>query len=300
MSLSIVILTKNESIHLERCLLSVIDLADEIVVVDSGSVDSTCEIAKKFGVKLFTNSWINYSAQFKFGVANVSANINWIMRIDADEYLTEELRSSVREFLDCAPPGIEGAYFPRRMAFMGRHIKYGGIFPAYMLRLFRVGKGEIEDRWMDEHIKVQGDTVVLKGELIDNNLKSLTWWTDKHNMYASREAVDLLNLEFAFMKNDSVASVKGQGGSQAGLKRWVKEKIYARLPVGFRAMAYFLYRYVIRLGFLDGKEGTMFHFLQGYWYRYLVDCKVYEVKKYMSIQDSDIKLAIEKVLGIRL
>lgn len=298
MNLSIVVLTKNESIHLERCLLSVADLACEIVVVDCGSVDNTCDIANKFGARLFNNTWINYSSQFKFGVSNISSNSNWVMRIDADEYLTDELKSSVREFLADVPHHIDGAYFPRRMAFMGRHIKHGGIFPAYMLRLFRVGKGEIEDRWMDEHIKVQGDTVVLNGELIDDNLNSLTWWTDKHNKYASREAVDLLNLEFAFMKNDSVASAKG--GSQAGLKRWVKEKIYARLPVGFRAMAYFLYRYVVRLGFLDGKEGTMFHFLQGYWYRYLVDCKVYEVKRHMSIHDSDIKLAIEKVLDIRL
>lgn len=298
MRLSVVILTKNEGIHLERCLNSVFMLANEIIVVDCGSTDSTFEIAKKFSAKVVSNAWVNYSYQFRFGVSNVSSNNDWVMRIDADEYLTDELRSSVREFLAGVPHHIDGAYFPRRMAFMGRHIKHGGIFPAYMLRLFRVGKGEIEDRWMDEHIKVQGDTVVLNGELIDDNLNSLTWWTDKHNKYASREAVDLLNLEFAFMKNDSVASAKG--GSQAGLKRWVKEKIYARLPVGFRAMAYFLYRYVIRLGFLDGKEGTMFHFLQGYWYRYLVDCKVYEVKRYMSIHNSDIKLAIEKVLDIRL
>ncbi|WP_414676047.1 glycosyltransferase family 2 protein [Limnobacter sp.] len=298
MKLAIVVLTKNESIHLERCLLSVADLADEIVVVDCGSVDNTCDIANKFGSRLFKNTWVNYSSQFKFGVSNVSSDCNWIMRIDADEYLTDELRSSVRKFLAGVPHHIDGAYFPRRMAFMGRHIKHGGIFPAYMLRLFRAGKGKIEDRWMDEHIKVLGETVVLNGELIDDNLNSLTWWTDKHNKYASREAVDLLNLEFSFMKIDSVAAAKG--GSQAGLKRWVKEKVYARLPVGFRALAYFLYRYVVRLGFLDGKEGTIFHFLQGYWYRYLVDCKVYEVKRHMSIHDSDIKLAIEKVLDIRL
>ncbi|MGQ0688370.1 MAG: glycosyltransferase family 2 protein [Limnobacter sp.] len=298
MNLSIVILTMNESLHLERCIRSVMELAHEIVVVDSGSVDNTVEIAKRFGAKIVTNTWVNYSTQFKFGVLNISSSSDWIMRIDADEYLTEELRLSVCDFLASAPSHIEGAYFPRRMTFMGRHIKYGGIFPAYMLRLFRVGKGEIEDRWMDEHIKVQGDTVVLNGGLIDDNLNSLTWWTEKHNKYASREAVDLLNLEFSFMNNDSVASIKG--GAQPDMKRWVKEKIYSRLPIGFRAMVYFLYRYVVRFGFLDGKEGTMFHFLQGYWYRYLVDCKVYEVKKYMKTHDSDIKLAIAKVLDIKV
>lgn len=296
MSLSVVILTKNEAIHLHRCLTSVVDVADEIVIVDCGSVDDTLEIAKNFGAKITTNPWVNYSNQFKFGMENVSAKSDWIMRLDADEYLTEELKASVRKFLSNSSSYLDGAYFPRRMAFMNRLIRHGGVFPALMLRLFRVGKGEIEDRWMDEHIKVEGKTIVLEGELIDDNLNPLTWWTDKHNKYASREAVDLLNLEFAFMRHDSVASAKG--GSQAGLKRWVKEKVYSRLPTGFRALIYFLYRYVVRLGFLDGKEGTMFHFLQGFWYRYLVDCKVYEVKTYMRKNCVDVKVAIKNVLDI--
>ena len=298
MKLSIVVLTINEEIHLERCLRSVNKLAQEIVVVDCGSTDSTFEIAKRYGAKFVHNVWINYSSQFKFGVANVSQGCDWVMRLDADEYLTERLQNSVREFLCNSPPDVHGAYFPRRMAFMGRLIKHGGIFPAYMLRLFRNGRGEIEDRWMDEHIKVKGKTVVLEGELIDDNLNSVTWWTDKHNKYASREAVDMLNLEFRFMAHDSVASAND--GSQAGLKRWVKEKIYYRLPSGFRALAYFLYRYIFRLGFLDGIEGTTFHFFQGFWYRYLVDCKVYEVKRYMRSHQCDVKLAIEKVLDIRV
>jgi glycosyltransferase involved in cell wall biosynthesis len=297
-SLSVVVLTKNEAIHLERCLNSIVDLADEIVIVDCGSNDATIEIAQRFNTKFIHNPWINYSNQFKFGVSKVSASCKWIMRLDADEYLTERLRASVRDFLSNPPERIHGCYFPRRMAFMGRQINYGGIFPAYMLRLFRLGQGEIEDRWMDEHIKVRGDTVSLKGELIDDNLNSLTWWTEKHNKYASREAVDLLNLEFAFMKHDSVASATD--GSQAGFKRWLKEKIYFRLPSGFRALSYFLYRYVIRLGFLDGKEGTMFHILQGFWYRYLVDCKVYEVKSYMRTHNVDVRVAIRKILDIQI
>lgn len=298
MNLSVVVLTKDEAIHLERCLSSIVDLADEIVIVDCGSIDATLEIAQRFNTKFIHNPWVNYSNQFRFGVSNVSASCKWIMRLDADEYLTERLRASVRDFLSNPPDHINGAYFSRRMAFMRRQIHRGGIFPAYMLRLFRLGQGEIEDRWMDEHIKVRGGTVVLKGELIDDNLNSLTWWTEKHNKYASREAVDLLNLEFAFIKHDSVASTTD--GSQAGLKRWLKEKIYFRLPSGLRALAYFLYRYVIRLGFLDGKEGTMFHILQGFWYRYLVDCKVHEVKLYMRTHNVDVRVAIRKVLDIQI
>lgn len=298
MKLSVIVLTKNEEIHLERCLSSVNRLAQEIVVVDCGSTDCTVDIAKRYGAKVVCNMWVNYASQFKYGVAEVSRDCDWIMRLDADEYLTERLQNSVREFLRNSPQKVHGAYFPRRMAFLGKQVKYGGIFPAHMLRLFRTGRGEIEDRWMDEHIKVEGKTVMLEGELIDDNLNSLTWWTDKHNKYASREAVDLLNLEYGFMKHDSVASAKGD--SQAGLKRWIKEEIYSRLPTGFRALAYFLYRYVVRLGFLDGKEGTMFHFLQGFWYRYLVDCKVFEVKKYMNTHQVDVKIAIKAVLDIEI
>jgi hypothetical protein len=126
----------------------------------------------------------------------------------------------------------------------------------------------------------------------------LSWWTDKHNRYASREAVDLLNLEYGFMPHDSVASL--QGGSQAGLKRWLKEVVYARLPGGLRAFAYFFYRYVIRCGFLDGRAGGAFHVLQGFWYRYLVDAKVAEVRRYMRDRNCDVRIAIEAVLGIRV
>jgi hypothetical protein len=151
---------------------------------------------------------------------------------------------------------------------------------------------------MDEHIKVAGLTADFQAELIDDNLNTLTWWTDKHNKYASREAVDLLNLQYHFMPHDSVASLRN--GKQTGVKRWIKEVIYARLPGGFRALAYFFYRYVIRLGFLDGKAGTAFHFLQGFWYRYLVDAKVAEVRRYMHEKDVDVVTAIDWVLGVKL
>jgi len=100
------------------------------------------------------------------------------------------------------------------------------------------------------------------------------------------------------MPRDSVARLRG--GSQAGVKRWLKDAVYARLPGGFRAFACFFYRYVLRLGFLDGQPGTAFHFLQGFWYRYLVDVKVAEVKRYMRESGADVRTAIERVLEIRV
>lgn len=298
MKLVVVILTFNEEIHLARCLASVKLIANEIVVVDCFSTDATLEIAHSHGARVVQREWVNHATQFNWAIMQLDADTDWVLRIDADEYLTSELVAEIKARLPSIGTEIDGVYCSRRMTFLGRLIRHGGVFPVRVLRLYRHGHGQCENRLMDEHIKVIGPTVYFKGEMIDDNLNSLTWWTDKHNKYASREAVDLLNLEYHFMPHDSIASLRG--GNQAGVKRWVKEVVYARLPGGFRAFAYFFYRYVIRLGFLDGQAGTAFHFLQGFWYRYLVDTKVAEVRRYMNEKNQDVVVAIERVLGIKV
>lgn len=298
MKLVAVILTFNEERHLARCLTSVQDLTREVVVVDCFSTDRTLEIAAAHGARVMQHSWVNYALQFNWALTQLDADTDWVLRIDADEVLTPALVAEIKGRLPAIGPDIDGVYCGRRMTFQGRLIRYGGVFPVRVLRLFRHGRGQCENRWMDEHIKVAGPTVDLHGEIIDDNQQSLTWWTAKHNSYASREAVDLLNLEYGFMPHDTVASLRG--GQQAGVKRWLKERVYARLPGGFRALAYFIYRYVIRLGFLDGRAGTAFHFLQGFWYRYLVDAKVAEVRRHMVVQGCDVEVAIEQVLDIKV
>ena len=149
---------------------------------------------------------------------------------------------------------------------------------------------------MDEHITVDGGVAALRGELLDDNLNPLGWWIEKHNRYASQEALEVLMAEGhgGIARVGAVSSM----GRQACIKRWLKECVYARLPGGFRAFSYFIYRYVVRLGILDGKEGTAFHVLQGFWYRYLVDAKLLEVRLYMRRNDVDVVCAIRDVLGI--
>ncbi|MCF7995753.1 MAG: glycosyltransferase family 2 protein [Chromatiaceae bacterium] len=296
MKLIIIILTYNEELHLARCIASVQDLATEIVVADCFSTDATPAIARSHGARVIQHAWVNHATQFNWALTQLDADTDWVLRLDADEYLTPELVTEIKARLPHIGLETDGLYCGRRMTFQGRLIRHGGVFPVQVLRLFRYGRGQCENRWMDEHIKVAGPTLELQGELIDDNLQSLTWWTAKHNGYASREAVDLLNLEYGFMPHDTVASLRG--GRQAGLKRWLKERIYARLPGGFRAFTYFFYRYVIRLGFLDGQAGTAFHFLQGFWYRYLVDAKVAEVKRTMADSGCDVVEAIRRVLEI--
>ena len=298
MNVTAVILTFNEEQHLARCIASAQAVATNIVVVDCYSTDATLDIARAYGARVLQHAWINHAAQFNWALTQLGADTEWVLRIDADEVLTPALIEEIRTRLPGIGPEIDGVYWGRRMTFQGRLIRHGGVFPVRVLRLFRHGRGQCENRWMDEHIKVAGPTADFAGEMIDDNLNSLTWWTDKHNRYASREAVDLLNLEYRFMPHDTVASLRG--GKQAGVKRWLKERVYARLPGGFRAFAYFFYRYVLRLGFLDGQAGTAFHFLQGFWYRYLVDAKVVEVKRYMREHRVGVVEAIERVLGVQL
>jgi len=293
-----IVLTLNEARHLPRCLESLRGVVDGVLVADCFSTDETVAIAEAHGAQVVQQSWVNYATQFNWALTQLDPDTDWVLRIDADEVLTPQLAAEIRERLPGLGADIDGVFVGRRMTFQGRMIRHGGLFPVRVLRLFRYGRGECENRWMDEHIKVAGPTAGFRGELIDDNLNSLTWWTDKHNRYASREAVDLLNLEYGFMPHDSVARLRG--GSQAGLKRWLKERVYARLPGGFRALAYFLYRYVLRLGFLDGRAGFAFHFLQGFWYRYLVDAKVAEVRRYMREEGVDVLVAIERVLGVRV
>lgn len=293
-----VVLTANEALHLDRCLDSLHGVASDVLVVDSFSTDQTVEIARSRGARVLQHPWVNYATQFNWALGQVDRDADWILRIDADEILTSSLSQEIQDKLASMPPSVDGIFWSRRMTFQGRLIRHGGVFPVRVLRLFRHGRGRCENRWMDEHIKVDGPTVDFSGEMIDDNLNTLTWWIDKHNKYASREAIDLLNLEFGFMPHDTVASLARR--NEAASKRWLKEVVYARLPAGFRAAAYFAYRYVLRLGFLDGSAGTSFHFLQGFWYRYLVDAKIAEVKRAMRYRRLGVTEAIHQVLGLRI
>lgn len=306
MKLTVIILTYNEELHLARCLESAAQLTTHIVVVDCFSTDRTVEIAKAFGATVLQRAWDgSHSTQVNWALeqlANLPLKTEWVMRIDADEVLTPELVVQIQQTLMQDPiviKGINGISCIRKMTFQGKLIRFGGVGSNRVMRLFRYGFGQSESRWMDEHIKVQGNTLALSGVMIDDNMRSLAWWIEKHNGYSSREAVDLLNLEYQFALQNSVASLAGNNAS-IGLKRWIKEHIYAKLPGGFRSLAYYLWRYIFMLGFLDGSRGAQFHFFQALWYRYLVDCKVAEVKRYMSKHQVDVQLAIERVLEISL
>lgn len=296
--LSVFVLTLNEEIHIRRCIESIRSVACRIIVVDSYSTDRTCEIAREMGADVFLNSFTTHAKQLNWGLDNSGVSTQWIMKLDADEYLTPELAELLPTLLASASETTNGYTLNLRRIFMGKWLRHGTLYPIRLLRIWRFGKGRCEERLMDEHVIVKGGVEHINADFTDDNLKSLTWWTDKHNKYASREAVVLLNLQHHFLPNNQVESLRS--GKQAVIKRWIKEVVYARLPGGIRAFAYFFYRFVIRLGFLDGQAGMSFHILQGFWYRYLVDAKMAEVKRYMQDHGVDIKVAINRVLGIKV
>ena len=283
LDISVIILTYNEKIHIERCINNAKRFAKDIYLVDCFSNDGTVEIATSMGAKVFQHPWENYSKQFNWALQNLPINTEWVWRMDADEYLSDELIDELHKKLPSLEKGINGFTAPCLRIFMGRYIKHG-IIPLILLRLFKIKYAVCESRFMDEHIQLSEGTIgALDKPFYDDNLNSLTWWTNKHNGYATREAIDLLMTEYGLYENTVVNS----GEHSAAVRK--KKLKYIKMPLFWRAFAFFVLRYFFRFGFIDGKEGFLWHFLQGWWYRTLADAKVYEIKKKFNHDPKKIK-----------
>jgi glycosyltransferase involved in cell wall biosynthesis len=294
-----IILTYNEQQHIRRCIDSVMPFCERVVVVDCQSTDSTREIAESLGASVIVHPWEgNQAQQMNWALSHVPITTPWVLRLDADEYVTAKLANEITHCLAGIPPVVSGIYFRRRVLFMGRWIRFGGYYPTILLRMWRHGKGVFEPRWMDEHFKLsEGSTLLFHHDIVDDNLNSLTWWIAKHNGYASREAFQTLSAKHHLQQQEEIPS--RLLGSQEERKRWLKAR-YGRLPLFLRPVLYFLYRYFLRLGFLDGKEGLVWHLLQGLWYRFLVDAKVYQVEKWARRQNVTIAEAAMELLQIKV
>ncbi|GAB4045205.1 glycosyltransferase family 2 protein [Spirosoma litoris] len=273
---SVIILTFNEEKHITRCLQSLLPFTDKIFIVDSFSTDRTVEIAQSMGAVVVQNAWVNYATQFNYGIDHSPFKTTWVMRMDADEYVMPELADEINRRLLGLPIEVGGVYVKRRVFFLNRWIRHGSFYPLWLLRLWRRGDGFCEQVWHDEHIKLtKGESIQFDHDLVDHNLNNLTWWTQKHNHYSILEMINLLNYRHHFDKADTMEA--RLFGTQDQRTRYLKAK-YASLPLFTRPILYFIYRYFIRLGFLDGIPGFAWCFLQGLWYRFLVDAKLMEVK----------------------
>lgn len=267
--IAIIILTYNEALHIERCIGSVRRVSDKIYVVDSHSTDGTQEIARRLGATVVEHDYVNQAQQMQWAINNLGLDTEWVMRMDADEYLTDKLVDEVKTRLPKLPKDVTGVYLTLDVIFQGKNVKHGRLHAPKIMRIWRRGKAYMEQRWMDERmILTEGTAITFKGRFVDHNLNSLTWWTQKHNNYSNRElAVEAMRM-YGIGRDDEALKGRNQ-----------KKGMYYRLPAFFRAGVYFSVRYFMFGGFLDGKAGLIWATLQAYWYRFLIDAKMSEMKR---------------------
>lgn len=287
-TISAIILTYNEEKHIARCINSLRGICEEIFVIDSFSQDRTIEIAKELGAKVYQHSFENQARQFNWAINNCSIASNWIWRVDADEYIEPALAEKVVVSLPHVASDVNGIYVNKKIVFMGRPLLHGGWYPAQQIKIIRKGYGASEDKWMDEHLIIfSGTTISIDGDQTDENLNDLSWWTQKHNNYSSREAINMLLMEYG-MDNQNKEVQSKFWGTDAERKRWLKMK-YIKVPLFLRPFINFIIRYILKAGFLDGKQGFIWYFLQGFWYRFLVDAKIYEIKKQFDFDSEKVR-----------
>lgn len=272
---SVIILTFNEEKNLPDCLSSLEGWAEQVVVVDSGSSDRTLQIARDWGAEIVEHEFQNYSRQRNWALDNLPLRCEWTLQLDADHRITPELRETLCKIFNPLPPaGVNGYMVSRRTLFLGKWIRHGGHYPVYHAVLFRRNEGRCEDKLYDQHFVVQGATRKLRGDIIDVITESLTTFTERHNRWASLEAQEKTQTE---MHTGTQRIQPRIAGTPMEQRRFLKSA-YERLPLFVRPVLYFLIRYFFRLGFLDGRRGLIFHFLQGFWFRFLVDAKIFEAR----------------------
>lgn len=264
-NLTVIIPTYNEEKNIETAIDSLRGLALDVHVIDSFSTDRTVEIAKRLGAKVYQGDWSTFSEKINWAAQNPELETDWVMRLDADEVITEEFRYYLSTNLDDLDK-FDAYAVKRRFKFLGRLFKYGGMNNLWDIRLWKKSCAQMESRPIDEHIIVNGTVSRLNFEIIDDNQKNLEQWIAKHNIYSTKEVLIWGDFQTAPYVGDRSSRIR----------RWLKNKVYYRIPLFLRPFLFFTYRYIFLLGFLDGRPGLIFHVLHSFWYRFLVDAKIYE------------------------
>lgn len=276
--LTAIVLTFNEEQNLDACLASLATWVGELFVLDSGSRDGTLDIAKHYGARIFEHPFETHARQWMWALQNLPATHEWILGLDADQRITAQLRDELAAlFMSeanlCAPGSVDGFFIKRRQVWRGQWIKHGTYYPKYLMKLFRKTRVHMDERdLMDHHFYVPGETRKLQYDLIEENVKenALDFWIDKHNRYARL----LAHEELLKRQRLSDSPIRARPfGNPDERTLWLKQRWYS-LPLYWRPFLYFFYRYILRLGFLDGKQGFLFHFLQAFWFRLLVDAQL--------------------------
>ena len=286
--LTVYILVFNEEAHIERAITNALKLTNNIAVIDSYSTDKTVEIAQRLGASIYQYEWkkdSTWSKKMNWAIDNVILSTNWFMRLDADEYMTDEFIVKIREVFLKIESNISAISVNRREYFMGKWMKHGGVYPKTMIRIIKKGKALFENRLLDEHVEIiEGEVLYLNIDICDDRKISLAEWTLKHNIYSNLEAIMLLQKEYDI--NLSTESSK-KLDKKNKIKRGKKD-LYSKLPLFWRVWILFFYRFIIKMAFLDGKEGFLYALFQCLWYRSLADAKLMEIK--YSLNNDDVKI----------
>jgi glycosyltransferase involved in cell wall biosynthesis len=278
-SLSVVVLTFNEERNLPACLESVAGLAAQVFVVDSGSTDRTISIAESMGATVVVHRFESHARQWQWALSTLPLRSDWVLALDADQALMPALRDEIAHNISTwnHPEAPKGAYICRRQIFRGRWIRHGGYYPKYLLKLFRRHAVTLDDTdLVDHHFIVKGPTAILDHDMVEDNRneRSISVWIDKHNRYAVRQA-----REEQARWVDAAEPPRGRPFGTPDERALFLKSVWNQLPLFVRPVGYFFYRYVVRLGFLDGKEGFVFHYMQAFWYRLLVDINRDELRR---------------------
>lgn len=269
MGISVVILTFNSEKTIAATLESAQRISDDIHIVDSFSSDGTVGIVEQYGARVVQRNFESYGAQRNWAIDNLPLKHSWELHLDADEQLSDKLIGQLTSLKEEFPSSIDGYYIPRLARFMGRDIRHGGMFPIWHMRLFRRSKGRCERRQYDQHFYVDGPTGSLSGPMLDDMRMSLSEWVARHNRWADAEVQELYSSEVGGRV------LSNWRGNPVQKKRFLRS-LYDSLPLFVRPFLLFFYRYFLRLGFLDGREGLIFYTLQTFWFRFLVDAKLFE------------------------
>jgi glycosyltransferase involved in cell wall biosynthesis len=269
--ISVVVLTFNCERSIGRTLRSLQPISDDIHVVDSFSTDRTLEICKEFDCSTVQHAFSTYADQRNWAIDTLALKYSWQLHVDADEELEPELIDRLRQ-LDLRATDYDGFILGRKIVVLGRVLRFGGIAKTWHCRLFRNGKGRCEQRLYDQHFLCSGKIGVIDAFMRDHQEGSLSHWTIQHNRWSDLEVAEIVGGDRRGKQDQVTPKLRG---TMIERKRLYKNSYY-RLPLFIRALLYFCYRYIVLFGFLDGREGLIFHVLQAFWFRFLVDAKIYE------------------------
>jgi len=266
---AVVILTFNSASIVRETVAEARKVSPQVYVVDSFSTDGTPAILEELGCTVVQRAFSNYSDQRNWAISQVEKSCEWQLHLDADEVLDAEAVDEINALL-AGTPRFDAYMLRRRDYFMGKMLRHSGVNPWH-LRLFRSGVGRCESRLYDQHFISSAPAGRMNGFMHDKNSAKLADWITSHNRWSDAEAKEKLG---ARLSNEGVLQPRLMGDARERT-RFVKE-LYYKLPIGIRSLGYFIYRYIFRLGFLDGITGFYFAFFQALWFRMLVDAKMYE------------------------